>query len=241
MKDLYSEYQPIVDSNHNPIFAYESLMRSSPKINPLRMIEYARHHKALYKLDTICIENAVAEYPYSFFRNHFLFINIFPSTIVHNDFKKFIHNLIGKYPYSRGRIVFEVNEDTTEEHIWTTEDFFKGILDLKSYGFQIAFDDMPVVSNSFEKMSRFEPDFVKLDQTKSKDLSKSLEKQQLITLFLEFTNEKTKLVLEGIETKEDFLKAKQLGVPLLQGYYISKPKRLEALSNAGMVYGRGQR
>ncbi|MFL0583818.1 EAL domain-containing protein [Solibacillus kalamii] len=34
------------------------------------------------------------------------------------------------------------------------------------------------------------------------------------------------VVLEGIETKEEFQIAKEMGVPYLQGYYILKPHRL---------------
>lgn len=75
-------------------------------------------------------------------------------------------------------------------------------------------------------MERLLPDFVKLDYSKGKNLSKSNIKQQLVSLFLDYTNENMKLVLEGIEKKEDLLVAKKLGVPLLQGYYISKPIRL---------------
>ncbi|WP_077210826.1 EAL domain-containing protein [Bacillus dakarensis] len=226
-KNLYSEYQPLMNSSNDQIFAYEALMRSSPKINPLAMIEYARHQEVLYELDTICIQNAITEYPFSYYHSHYLFINIFPSTIVHDDFKNFIGSLLKKFPHIRERIVFEVNEDVNEVHIWTREDFSRRILELKSYGFRIAFDDMPIARLSFERMYTLTPDFVKLDHTKSKDLSTSLEKQQLISLFLEFTDEKMRLVLEGIETEQDLLTAKQLGVPLLQGYYISKPKRLE--------------
>lgn len=82
---------------------------------------------------------------------------------------------------------------------------------------------------SFEKMESFSPDFVKLDYTKSNGLSYSTDKQQVVSLFLEFTNGKMQLVLEGIETKKDLITAKELGVPLLQGYYISKPMPLEVL------------
>ena len=102
----------------------------------------------------------------------------------------------------------------------------KGLSFLKSLGFSIAFDDLPVAKASFEKIEDISPDFIKLDHTKAQDLSHSTDKQQLVSLFLEYTHKKTKLVLEGIETVEDLLTAKRLGVHLLQGYFISKPKLL---------------
>lgn len=218
-----------MDSGSDQIFAYEALMRSSQKINPLTLIQYARRQMSLYELDTTCIQNAIIQFPLSFFRQQSLFINIFPSTIVHENFRGFIRNLLLKFPYIRGRIVFEISEDVMEEHIWTREKFLRRIFSLKTFGFRIALDDLPVARSSFDRMRTLFPDFVKLDHTKSRGLSQSFDKQQLISLFLEYTNENMKLVLEGIETEQDLLTAKRLGVPLLQGYYISKPQRLEVL------------
>ena len=62
-----------------------------------------------------------------------------------------------------------------------------------------------------KKWNAISPDFIKLDYTKAQGLSYSTVKQQTISLFLEYTNEKTKLVLEGIETDADLMTAKRLG------------------------------
>lgn len=225
-KLLYSEYQPLMNSTNDSIFAYEALMRSTPRINPLTIIDDARNKGVLYELDTVCITNAIKEYPYPYLKHHYLFINIFPSTIIHNHFEYFIKRLLEIYPNIKEMVVFEINETPIEENIWGQVIFLRRLAFLKSLGFYIAFDDLSVTRASLKKMEILSPDFVKLDHTKSKDLSYSLDKQELVSLFLEFTHEKMKLVLEGIETKADLLAAKRLGVPFLQGYYISKPKRL---------------
>lgn len=223
---MYSEYQPLIDSSNDTIFAHEALLRTTPRMNPLIVIEKARSNGILYELDTYCIMNAIKEYPHSYFKSHLLFINIFPATIIHKDFVHFIHKLLCDFSHIRGRIVFEINEEAIQKNCWNQTSFISGLFFLKSNGFKIAFDDLPVSKDSFKMIEIISPDFIKLDHTKSKGLSVSIEKQSLISLFLEYTNKKIKLVLEGIETNEDFLTAKQLGVPILQGYYISKPKRL---------------
>ncbi|MDQ0157897.1 EAL domain-containing protein (putative c-di-GMP-specific phosphodiesterase class I) [Robertmurraya andreesenii] len=201
-------------------------MRSTPRINPLAMIDDARNRGVLYELDTECITNAIQAYPHSYLKNHYLFLNIFPSTIIHEQFENFITDLLLKFPNMKEMVVFEINETHIEENIWGQFVFLKRLAFLKSLGFRIAFDDLSVNRASLKKMELLSPDFVKLDPAKSKDLSDSIDKQELILLFLEFTHEKMKLVLEGIETRADLLAAKKLGVPLLQGYYISKPQRL---------------
>lgn len=223
---IYCEYQPVAESGDISIFAYEALMRSDLRIAPPIIFQHARKNGNLYELDTICITNAIKDYPSPYFREQYLFINILPSTIVHVDFENFIQDLLKTYPHIKGMVVFEVNEDASEWEIWEKDEFINGLSKLKSLGFSIALDDLPVAKASFEKMKSIEPDFIKLDSTKAKDLSRSTEKQKVVSLFLEKTTDNTKLVLEGIETDKDLFTAKRLGVHLLQGHYISKPKRL---------------
>lgn len=224
-KLLYCEYQPLTDLQ-DATFAFEALMRSNPRINPLTIINDARSQGILYELDTLCINNAIGEFPTSHLEKYFLFVNIFPSTIIHQDFQKFIQNLISSYPHINKRFVFEINEDKAEESLLNLPIFLERLMYLKSVGVRIAFDDIPITRSSFELMEKFVPHFVKLDHTRSKDLAHSIEKQQLISLVLDYTDENVELVLEGIETEADLLIAKDLGVPLFQGYYISKPLRL---------------
>jgi EAL domain-containing protein (putative c-di-GMP-specific phosphodiesterase class I) len=71
-----------------------------------------------------------------------------------------------------------------------------------------------------------EPDFIKLDRLFSLDLSKSTSKQKMISLFVEYCKNNTKLILEGIETPEDLAIAKCLGVDIGQGYVLDMPKLL---------------
>lgn len=223
---LYSEYQPLLNSSNDCIYGYEALMRSTPKISPLTILRHARKSGVLYELDTASMTNAIREYPNSYLRQHYLFINVLPSTLVHADFENFINGLFECYPHVKNRIVFELNEDWNEEFIWSQEIFLRRIEFLRHLGLRIAFDDLAITRASIKKMDTISPDFVKLDHTRSKGLSQSHEKQQLVSYLLQYTNTDMKLVLEGIETEDDLHTAKNLGVPLLQGYHISKPKRL---------------
>ena len=224
-KLLYCEYQPLTNLQ-DETFAFEALMRSNPRINPLTIIQDARNQGILYELDTLCMNNAIGEFPISYVDKYFLFVNVFSSTIIHPKFMKFIQNLISRYPHIKERVVFEINEDKKEDSLLDLLLFFERLVYLKSVGIRIALDDIPIRRTLFERMEKFVPHFVKLDHTYSKDLAHSKEKQQLISLVLDYTDENVELVLEGIETEEDLLTAKDLGVPLFQGYYISKPFRI---------------
>lgn len=223
----YNEYQPLWSSSTDSIFAYEALIRTTPRVNPLQIFEYGREKGHLYKFDTTFILNAIKEFPKTYFKSYFLFINIFPSTIIHSSFSNFILEILSKYPEIKGRIVFEINEDPHEEIHWIDNKFIEGLAYLKQSGFLIALDDLVINSITFEKIYKLKPHFAKLDRAFSVELANSHVKQEDIRFLLAFSKDKTIVVLEGIEKHNDLEKAKQLGVPLLQGYYIQKPRRLD--------------
>jgi len=223
---FYNVYQPLIDSESGEIFAYEALLRTTPFINPEIIFNYGRDELLLFSFDSAAISNAIKEFPYSFIEKYLLFINVFPSTIVHSDFKSLIENLLHNYPKIKYRVVFEINEASCEEELWD-EDIFSESLQWLSYmGFKIALDDLTFNHFSVDFIAKYIPEFIKLDRSCSKNLSTLLEKQIFITNFLSKMERNMYVVLEGIETKEDFQIAKEIGVPYLQGYYISKPHRI---------------
>lgn len=225
-RTFYTVYQPLIGSESGEIFAYEALLRTTPIINPKIIFNYGRDEGNLFKYDSAAISNAIKEFPYSYFEKYILFLNVYPSSIVHPNFKDFIENLLHNYPKIKNRIVFELNEDSCEKHFWKEEFFSEGLQWLKYMGFKIAFDDVTFNHFSLDFIENYKPDFLKLDRSCSENLSALIEKQITIMHFISKMKRNIYVVLEGIETKKDFQTAKEIGVPYLQGYYISKPHRI---------------
>ena len=86
---FYTVYQPLIGSVSGEIFAYEALLRTTPFINPEIIFNYGRDEGYLFKYDSTAISNAIKEFPYSFFEKYILFLNVYLSSIVHPNFKKF--------------------------------------------------------------------------------------------------------------------------------------------------------
>ncbi|MFD2444710.1 EAL domain-containing protein [Bacillus sp. CGMCC 1.16607] len=224
-KLFYNEFQPLWSNLSKSIFAYEALLRTPTKMNPTELFNYARSRNLLYDLDIAAILNAVKEYPLKFLNEFYLFINIFPSTIVHKDFNSFLEKMIAVYPHIKGRVVFEINEDPIEENIWEQSSFKARLQLLKNEGFKLAFDDIKNIESSLCKINNFCPHFVKLDRTFIKKLYLK-EDQSGISFLQGDESVDIDLVIEGIETESDLLRAINMGIPIIQGYYISKPHRL---------------
>jgi EAL domain-containing protein (putative c-di-GMP-specific phosphodiesterase class I) len=228
-------YQPLWNLNEWSVFGYEALLRitSSMPENIEGIFIMAREQGMLYELDTFSIEGAVKNFPIYLLEKELLFINIFPSTLIHEDFEYFVETLTLKFPDIQGKIVFELNETIKEEQLWNIPMLKERIKMLRKYRFLVALDDVGKGVGTLQKMIEFEPDFIKLDRYFSVDLSTSKEKQKIISLMNEYCQNGIGLVLEGIEKDKDLAIAKFLNVPIVQGYLLGRPEKI----NTGNIIG----
>jgi EAL domain-containing protein (putative c-di-GMP-specific phosphodiesterase class I) len=224
------QYQPMLNLEEEKIFGYEALMRvpsnSSEFIDIESFFCEARLEGCLYELDTKAIESAVIHFPLSSLVHELLFINIYPSTLMDERFYSFIGYIINFYSLIPEKIVFELNETTDEEKIWEKPGFKQRLISLKNYGFHIALDDIGKGTGTLQKIIEFAPNYIKLDRYFSEGLSTSKEKQEMISLFIQYTNQKMGLILEGIENDVDLAQAKRMNVPVVQGYLIGRPQKV---------------
>ncbi|MEH7440221.1 EAL domain-containing protein [Neobacillus drentensis] len=224
-------YQPMWNINNMTLFGYEALLRFPEGVVQGEIescFEWARTAGILYELDTKSIESAINGFPLDQLVHERLFINIYPSTLLHQEFESFIDQFLFTYPDAYGKIVFELNETKLEEDIWDIKELKEKIVWLKDRGFCIALDDIGKGAAELQKIIEFAPDYIKLDRYFSKELSKSKEKQEMVSLFIQYSKGKMGLILEGIEQGPDLEQAKKLHVPVVQGYLLGRPQSITA-------------
>lgn len=136
---------------------------------------------------------------------------------------KQIKNAIDKYSIDPQKLNFEITETAT---INFTKVFEENISRLKDMGFSFSMDDFGTGFSNLEQMSRINYDLVKIDKCLIWPVfyDKSEKSERLLSSVIAMLkNVNTKIVAEGVETKEmvDYLADK--GVEHLQGFYFSKP------------------
>ncbi|MED1958713.1 EAL domain-containing protein [Brevibacillus formosus] len=225
----YPVFQPLVHLTTGQFFGYEALLRSAAHRTREALFRKARAEGYLYELDTLSMKKAMESY---FTRVTFydqaplLFINVFPSTLLNPAFLSFItEGLFGSW---NRRIVLEINEANEEDKMWEIRLLGQKIRELRQHGFLIALDDVGSGAASLKKIVEYEPDIVKLDRYFGKQLSSIPNKQKLVSLFVQYCQDHTQLVLEGIEEPEDLAVALALGVPVGQGFLLGHPEPLQA-------------
>lgn len=225
-------YQPIWKLDTWDVFGYEALLRlpdTAMNHNIESVLEQARVDDSLYELDTMSIFWAIQCFPFHQLKSVRLFINVFPSTLLHDNFESFINQTLQRYPQAKGKIVFELSETRHEHHIWRFHELKEKISFLKENQFQIALNDIGKEAATFEKINEFSPDIIKLDRYFARDLSTSREKQHMVSYLIEFEMQGILLILEGIEEAIDLASAKLLRVPAAQGYLLGHPEKIPNL------------
>ncbi|WAH36795.1 EAL domain-containing protein [Alicyclobacillus dauci] len=220
-------YQPLFEMKNRGIFGYEALTRCKFLQDPEKLFKLASRANSLYQLDTASIQTALLAFGSSEHAEHSsrLFLNIFPSTLLNPSFFSLVDTMMTVNSTLRNRIVFEIVES---EHIPDMSALKEVIHVLHDYDLRIAIDDVGKGAFSLQRVLELEPDFIKLDRYFSINLSRSMNKQKMVSLFVGYCDGgDAQLVLEGIESAEDFETAKSIGVHLGQGYFLGGVNPLE--------------
>ncbi|QHE54002.1 EAL domain-containing protein [Pontibacillus sp. HMF3514] len=223
--NLFHFYQPIYHLEDNQLFGYEALLRSDYLKSPAHLFKVAMKSNILYHLDTTSIEKALSIYRKQH-QQEKLFLNVFISTLLNPNFVEFMEKLLLHAPQNAPKIVFEMNEAIEEEEMWASSILLERVAIFRSMGIEFAIDDFGQGTASLRNTLEIEPEYLKLDRFFAHNLGTSEKKQRLISLFTEYFNKDTTVVLEGIETASDLQTASDLGIDIAQGYYLGKPAEI---------------
>ncbi len=226
--EIHHHFQPVFNLMGKKTIGFEALLRTSNNTNPESIFQKAKENGMLYKLDIFSIKMAIATYSSIGYTKEEgkLFLNILPSTILHDTFLEFIMTIVRKNYLVNQEIILEISESEIVEKYETFRD---RIFLLKELGFRIAIDDYGNGYSDIKNIVELEPHYLKLDRYFSKNLASSSKKQELITYIINYCEKnECNIILEGLERKTDLEIAYNLGVQYAQGYLLSKPTTLKA-------------
>ena len=136
-------------------------------------------------------------------------------------FVEIINGIVEKYGVSKKLINFEITETIAASDYKRLSEIIKR---LKSEGFLFSMDDYGTGYSNVSAVFSLDLDVVKID----KSILWGAQTSELGMAILENTirmirQMKKKILVEGVETKEQVELLKRLGVDYLQGFYFSRP------------------
>ena len=111
--------------------------------------------------------------------------------------------------------------------------FKQAVRHYRSQGFEIAIDDVGSGYSNLNRINHTQPEYIKLDKELIQDIHLNKDKHTMGEVMVNYCKAMHyKLIVEGIETKEELECLIQLGIEYGQGYYL---KNAEFLSVSCLV------
>lgn len=217
-------FQPIFDLKLGQIWGYEALIRGSVDSglhSPIDLFNLADKFGLTAELEYACCKSSCEAFV-SMDGQGKLFINISPM-ILKNGFHNG-HSLesLSHFGLDAEDIVFELSERyPINDHAELKE----SARQYRNQGFTLAVDDLGSGYSGLRVWEELRPNYVKIDRHFVENIDQDKAKQQFVRCLQKIAVElNCTVVAEGIETLEQMLTIRNLGVKLGQGFYLGTPR-----------------
>ena len=94
---------------------------------------------------------------------------------------------------------------------------------LSEQGYSFSLDDYGVGYSNIQRVSQLPLKIIKIDKSLVDNMNTASGKSIMNNTVRMMKDIKKELVIEGVETKEDFEELRKMGCDFIQGFYFSKP------------------
>ncbi len=222
-KRVTTLFQPIVRARESTVFGYEILTRGpshSSFRNSDMLFSFAREAKLAWALEAIALEGALRRLRQVDFSDRKFLLNLEAEMFGESEFR--IHEMVSFFAENKGHFVFELTERAAiEDYV----QFRELLNEFRDKGIEVAIDDAGSGYASLEAIAALAPDYLKITKGLVSTLAEEPIKQDLVRMLVDLAGKiNAKTIAEGIETEEEYQTCRELGIDLLQGYYLAHPQ-----------------
>lgn len=153
-----------------------------------------------------------------------LSINISPLFFLDVNFIEIVRKYMEKYKLPPNRVIFEITEDVL---IYDFEEVRSRIRILHDIGINISIDDFGTGYSSLNYLQEIQADELKIDKSFVDEILTDRRRYEVFTYLCKMAKAYNyDVVVEGVETLEQYEKIKNDEINLIQGYLFSKPEKL---------------
>ncbi len=216
-------FQPIVDAATGGVRAYEALMRVSlPTLHtPEAVLKLAREEGRLQEIERLTWFRSAAAFQSLLDRKlvqpeALLFVNSIASQQMTPEEGAAFHARHGDL---QGRMVVEITESEDMDGAAT-----RAKRECPGFSGLFALDDYGSGYNSEKNLLELSPQFIKVDISIIRGIDADPNKQRIVSNIVGYAHERgMSIIAEGLETAAEVRTVLELGVDLLQGYFLARP------------------
>lgn len=134
---------------------------------------------------------------------------------------------------TRDCLKLEITESVYTED---AEQLIRVVASLRQKGYQVGMDDFGSGYSSLHMLSEMPVDALKMDRGFVRHVGESEKDDSVVSMILNIAKALgIPVIAEGVETEEQLKRLKELGCPIVQGYYFSKPLHSTEFENRFLV------
>jgi diguanylate cyclase (GGDEF)-like protein len=227
---LHTLFQPILDGATREPIGYEALTRGPAGhelVSPLALIAAAARSGMSTDLERTCISSALGSFRQLRLKGR-LFVNVLPQTLLDwHDFADWLGDQLAAARIDPHDVVIELTEHGLSEDETLLA---AAVAPLRGLGCDIAIDDLGAGSSGLKTWSAIRPDYVKVDRYFVAGVEKDAVRSEILRSVVDMGRVTgCRIIAEGVENREQFALALELGVDYLQGYLLGHPQRTPKL------------
>ncbi|HEX6152852.1 MAG TPA: EAL domain-containing protein, partial [Solirubrobacterales bacterium] len=221
--DLVFHGQPILDLKSGKIHHHELLVRmwlEGELISPGAFLPFAEETELIRDLDLWAVERGTtlaAELPVA--------INLSARSLGSRSLLSAIERRLGSGEILARNVIFEITETAAAENMQGAREL---AWELTKMGCGVALDDFGTGYGSFTYLRHLPVTELKIDsQFIAGIASDAADRRVVESMIAVARNFEMTTVAEGVEDRETFERGEELGIDLVQGFYVGRPQPVE--------------
>lgn len=220
-------YQPQVNAKTQKIIGVEALLRWQCKelgsVSPIEFIPILEDNGLIPQVGLWVLKKAIQACKkwLELDSNFTVSINVSALQMLNSSFTTAVKNILNEEKISASNIIIEL----TESYMVRNINYLRSVFNqLRKSGIKIAMDDFGTGYASLEILKNVPADIVKIDRAFVKDIHKSKFDATFIRFIVEICHDvNIEVVLEGVETCEEYEIVTPMNLDYIQGYLFGKP------------------
>jgi EAL domain-containing protein (putative c-di-GMP-specific phosphodiesterase class I) len=215
--------QPIVDIRSETVHGYEALARFAEPLkdgSPLHWFALAEELGQRSALERACLREALdlfASRP----AGTRMSVNLSVAVLLEPLTARMLDEARDRSGEGLDGLIVEITEETL---VHADMELQLAIAPLLARGAHLAVDDMGAGYSGLRQITSVRPDYLKLDRSLISGIDGDNERAALVGALAGYSRQVgSMLVAEGVETEAELAVVRELGVPLVQGYFFCRP------------------